>query len=83
MRSIDTDHAVFPLANEAVGHPFDLVHELEVVLADAAYGIFVHVLNSFDIRRVLMLIQIEKRQKNLEWHDDFTPVGCFATNNVT
>lgn len=29
-----------------------------------------------------MLIQIEKRQKNFEGHDDFAPVGRFATDDV-
>lgn len=82
MLSIDTDYAILSLANEAVGHPFYLVYELEVVFADTANGVLVHVFNPFDIGRVLMLIQIEKRQKHFEGHDDFAPVGRFATDDV-
>ena len=49
------DNAVLASALEAMGHPLDLVHKLEVAVADAADGLFVHVLDPFDVLLVLQL----------------------------
>lgn len=53
------DYAVLTPALKTVGHPLDLVNKLEVIVTNAAYRLFIHVLDPLYVLIMLKLRQIE------------------------
>ena len=74
----NANYAELALTNHAMSHPFYLVNELFVAISYTALRVFVHILDSFYIFRVLLIIQIQKRKQNMQRHDIFTPLSGFA-----
>jgi hypothetical protein len=78
----NTHHAILTLALDAVGHPLDLVNKLEVVFANAADRLLVHVFDSLYIFLVLQLGEVEQREQDIARHDAATPLSRLAADHV-
>ena len=65
-----------------MSHPLYLVNKLLVAIAYTALRVFIHVLDSFYIFRVLLIIQIQKRKQNIQRHNILTPLSGFAHYKV-
>ena len=58
----NADHAILAPALKAVGHPLDLVYKLEIIVTNAANGLFIHVLDPLNVLIMLKFRQVEQRK---------------------
>lgn len=65
-----------------MSHPLDLVDKLVLVFADAADGVFVHVLDSLDVLSVVLLVQVEQWKEKGQRHNVFAILGSLAHHQV-
>lgn len=63
-------------------HPLLLVNKLKVAFTDTTDRFFVHILDPFDFRLMLLLGQIEKRQQDIQRHDILTPFLSLTLHQV-